>query len=243
MRALFAMAIVLSVSTPAHAFRTFADSTFCMEEGCTETGVPQISLPVPYELNAAGSDDLPFSDVVRVVREAYEDWGEPACTSMALRNDGTTSVGATYADDHGVVTWVEAGWAGLGYSTFELGVTTQHVSYRGGRWVIVSADTELNGVDYTWRFGTTSPFDGEATVGDVVRHEAGHVLGIDHPCEFGVTGIPECDVVGPTLGETPAMCTLPEVNSVASRQRSGMAFVLLYGCHPPRGRDFLPVRR
>jgi hypothetical protein len=203
--AVLALGAVASVAMPARAFRTFADDPFCAEEGCTETGVPQARMPVPYELDRAGSDDLPFPDVERAVTASFTDWAEPMCTSLEVRYDGATTTGVVWDDDRNVVKWIESGWAALGYSTFELGVTTHQLTFTGGRWIIGSADIELNGVDYEWRLETTSPFDDQATVGDVVRHEAGHVMGLDHPCEFGVSGVPECDVVGPTLGATPVM--------------------------------------
>jgi hypothetical protein len=194
----FAALWIIGAPGESHAYRTFSDEEFCDINACTDGRVVHTAMPVRFELNRAGSNDLPIADVETAVQGAFSAWTEPACTDLTIEYAGRTDLLAYYDDGHNVVTWVESGWSALGYGPATLGVTSQEMGNDGSGWVIDAADMQLNGDDWTW---TVGPSDGSNIgVHDVVIHEAGHFFGVMHPCEpYMDDYAPYCpDIMGST---------------------------------------------
>jgi hypothetical protein len=136
--------------------------------------------PAPYQLNSAGSADLPIATLEPIVQRAFEDWTRVSCgTSLTVAYGGLTSARADVAtyDGISVVSWVESGWR---HGSGAIGVTAP-------KWsgTIGEADMELNGQNYTWIEGSGS--GSRVNAYSIVLHEAGHYLGLGHTTDASAT--------------------------------------------------------
>ncbi|MEZ4338314.1 MAG: hypothetical protein R3B82_16965 [Sandaracinaceae bacterium] len=191
MKRLLALALVLLAPANALAYRTSEDSLYNQRSGITGR-IAFAPLPVPYAIYH-GSVDVPFDQLQTATRTAFETWGEPACSAVTIRDGGTTTTPVIWGDDQNVLEWVESGWSGRGFGAFTIGVTTNQFLYDGTRWTIDESDMELNGDGFDWVIEGGSPDARPVDVQGLVVHEAGHFLGLLHPCEqTPFDGAPAC---------------------------------------------------
>ncbi len=152
----------------------------------------EIAWPSPcvgYHISLAGSDDFPQADRLRLnttLREAinasFEAWNEPSCGALQLSFAGYTcdaQVGyrarAITGGNTNLVLFQEQGWA---HPADAVAITSVFVDRKTGE--IRDADIELNGQHFT--FGALPTDGGELMmdVRNILTHEAGHFLGLDH---------------------------------------------------------------
>jgi hypothetical protein len=155
-----------------------------------------------------GMDVVPADELYAAAMRAAATWCDPSLGStieLTVERSDDPHVDTDF--DHMVaippenMTWVNtisfktASWDdGVTYFREQLALTT--LWNRGGR--IVDADTEINGFDPAFPWGTLPDDPVEAAKLDTtidlpaaLTHELGHVVGLDHPCSLG----------GPVLGE------------------------------------------
>jgi len=147
--------------------------------------------------------NLSQSDVERAIHLAATTWSAADCTAVAFSYSGMTAANAAPGDGVNTVEWV-SDWAARGFRPNAAGQTDVQYERINGQWVIQEADVYLN-TAFQWTTG--SPATGDLrSVQSVVTHELGHVLGLQHPCEFDASnGAPLC---APGRGDSYAQTTM-----------------------------------
>jgi hypothetical protein len=137
--------------------------------------------PVTYELEPAGSADVPDDTDLEAIRRAFMTWDGVACSYLGFAENPWTGPKTLGNDGVNRIFWVEAEeeWTGnqgtlaLTYTFFRL----------DGDMRITDADMIINGVHWVWtthdeEVGTGTP--AKVDVETVVFHEIGHFFGLDH---------------------------------------------------------------
>src|SRR6185503_12265255 len=96
---------------------------------------------------------------------------------------GNTYVHASAADSENTIEWVSSGWATRGFDPQAAAVSdVQFAKSDAGGWQIVEADLYINGENFTWGLAGDNGH-GTRDLYSVLTHEAGHLIGLLHPCE------------------------------------------------------------
>ena len=144
------------------------------------------NLPVPYNVNAASSQELGNQTTVNVVQASYDAWINPSCSGFRVQYRGTTSNNWRSGDGTNTHQWIYSANqrpAELG-GRETLGVTLS--LYRGSS--LVDGDILYNGIDHNW---STSPSRfGQVDAQSIITHEVGHQLGLGHSSVNGSTMYP-----------------------------------------------------
>jgi MYXO-CTERM domain-containing protein len=146
---------------------------------------------VTLTVRLGGPAVVSMSDFVAAATAAAATWSDPTLASSIAYTIATSSDAPTNpAFDHqNTISFRTSDWSPPTYGMGELALTT--VWTQGGR--IVDTDTEMNAFDPTihWAVLPDDPVaaaaSGEVDVQNVLTHELGHVLGLDHPCYLGNT--------------------------------------------------------
>jgi MYXO-CTERM domain-containing protein len=138
--------------------------------------------PSRYHLEPSGSDDIDDGSDFEAVRSAFRSW---ACVEgQSLRFAEAPADGAKELDlNDGLnsVFWDEDGSFGIGPGT--LGVTLFPPGDPEGEPVFVgAADIVFNGLDHEWGTTEEDVRGGKTDIESIALHEAGHWLGLRHPC-------------------------------------------------------------
>lgn len=138
-------------------------------------------LPVTYTVNSACAGAMEDTRAcLGAVQASFATWSSPQCTTLTFDYRGETArtdVGysqAAGADNINLVVWIFAQWP---HDASALALTTS--TYYPDSGVILDTDMEVNGVNFQWRV-ITSPDTMHVDIQNVVTHEAGHVIGLDH---------------------------------------------------------------
>jgi hypothetical protein len=188
---------VAGLALPAHAYRTAADLP-------DFDGTPKVRWPsdtVEYVLNAEVPGGMSIDSVASTVQQALSAWTEPNCSVLKFRSAGTTSAKARPGDGLNTIQWVSRQWSEDGFPPDAAALTDlQYEQQSDGAWSIVEADLYLNAERYQWVEAPAA--SDHQNLLSVVTHEAGHILGLLHPCEpGGADGAPACDS-NPGFAET-----------------------------------------
>jgi hypothetical protein len=147
---------------------------------------------VLYEVNSVGSDDIADTSEMDAVEAAFRHWEGIPRSGIAFSRSADSALAVADDDGVNVVYWAE------GSKTQVLGSKNFQVTGFIGLTVIVNdtsgpttglltnADIILNGNEFSW---TTDPAANPASfdVEEIVTHEVGHVLGLDHTGVLGAT--------------------------------------------------------
>jgi len=198
LRALPLALLLLLVWLPAAAYiRTTTSSTDAAPVRW-DLGETLLSLPnvaggeVIYQINSAGSDNIGDTSEMSAVEAAFRHWEGIPRSKVAFARGADTALTEASSDGVNVVYWAE------GSKTTVLGSKNFPVTGFVGLTVIVNdttgpttgllrnADIILNGNEFTW---TTDPAANPTSydVEEIVTHEAGHVVGLDHSGVVGST--------------------------------------------------------
>jgi hypothetical protein len=143
---------------------------------------------VLYEIGDLGTRDAggfqgPVNEF-EAVQNSFSVWRDIHESEIDFQFAGSTSNAVSNASDHrNVIRWVDSNIAA---GVFAVTITTFETTT--GR--IVDADMELNDRDFTWdTLGPdgTQGFIGRAMIENVVTHELGHFIGLDHPMNAQAT--------------------------------------------------------
>ncbi len=129
---------------------------------------------VTWNLQLAGSEDLLDGSHVFAIQHAFAEWEALSGSKFVLPQGPDVTVGPE-TNAH-VVMFDETN--ATGYFPQSSGIVAlTPISYDLGSGVILDADIVFNGRDYTWSVtGAPNTFD----VQDVITHEIGHFIGLDH---------------------------------------------------------------
>lgn len=130
---------------------------------------------INWQLNTAGSDDIPDGSHEAAIEHAFQEWQQVNGSSLVFNRGNDTASTNPGASSH-LVMFDEANTSG--YFPGGSGIVAiTPISFDVGTGNILDADILFNGKDYTFSTdGTPTTFD----VQDVLTHEIGHFVGLDH---------------------------------------------------------------
>jgi uncharacterized protein (TIGR03437 family) len=141
-------------------------------------------------LNPAGSDDIPFSEVERVITESFNTWENIPASTVAFQRGPNSSSTTTTSDGVYQIYWLEnstttADGLNLAGAFAVSRLTTYTNGPRAGE--IIDASLVFNGNQYNW---ATDGRGNAADLQEVATHEIGHGIGISHSPIGGSTMFP-----------------------------------------------------
>jgi hypothetical protein len=161
---------------------------------------------VPWVLGDDAPEYLPAAEVLAATRAAFDAWGGIACAPLDLEFAGYAA-GMLHdpGDGRSGVAWISQpdqwthGLTAYAYTTLTLSTS---------RGAILDADLELNVANWRAALGDSCT-SGAWDLSNVVTHEAGHFIGLDHsdqplasmyphaaPCDTFMRSLSEDDVAG-----------------------------------------------
>ena len=193
---MFAMSVVTQ-SGDAHAYQrwltcrqgyTITETTPTASPICgpRQSGWPFYwpATTMPVFISQGGTKSFPTDNdgkmppaLYDAIVEAVEVWNEPTCSKFAFTIKGMTDKSEPRVDDKtNLITWNNDQWI---HQQSAIAITSSTVTAKGK---VVDTDLELNGQYYQWSLKPDDPdnlvlYD----VKNVITHEAGHMLGLDHP--------------------------------------------------------------
>jgi hypothetical protein len=185
--ALFAAHIVL----PGHAwaFRTIADLPDVPDDQRVRWEARSFDFAV-YE---SVPHWLPVGSLADAAQRAFHAWTQAACVDLTTTHLGLSQAAAELGDGINTVQVVTDGWEARGHRADAAGATELDLLDEDGTWVIREADILINAEHHEFSL-SEAPADGQRSLLTTLRHEAGHALGLLHPCEIdGESGAPTCD--------------------------------------------------
>jgi len=132
---------------------------------------------IPFSLNVTS---FPFaeSDVVRIVQNSFNVWNEVPSSFLSMNYQGTTTIPASDSDRRNVVVYDATGRSvGAPAGSGVIAITRVNWNDSGD---IVDADIIFNGRDFTFSTSDTNTPSRQVDLQDVLTHEIGHFLGLDH---------------------------------------------------------------
>ncbi len=145
---------------------------------------------IVYSLNQAGSDDIQFSEVERVVAASFKSWEDIPTSAISFQRGANNSSTSTTNDGVYQIYWLENSTTtsdGLNLAgAFAVSRLTTYVSGpRSGE--IIDASLVFNGNQYRW---ATDGRGDAADLQEVATHEIGHGIGVSHSPIGGSTMFP-----------------------------------------------------
>lgn len=180
---------ILLTSWPAFAFRTATDDpAFSGTQKVKREGSQ-----IRFGINGDVPVGISKAEVEKAADTAFGRWSA-AEAELTIGFDGWTDDEAVAGDGVNTLQFVSTGWSDRGFDDVAPGITDVSYSQNArGDWVIAEADIYLNADTHAWIVSGRGEGD-ERDLDSVLTHEAGHFLGLWHPCEIaGAQGAPDCE--------------------------------------------------
>lgn len=130
---------------------------------------------------------FPESDVVRIVQNSFKAWELVDISFIVFKNQGTGNFRATTTDKRNVILYDKTGREiGSPPGTGVIAATRVNWNDRGE---MIDADIILNGRDFQFSVDPISTPRGKVDLQDVLTHEVGHFLGLDHTPLVGLPAV------------------------------------------------------
>lgn len=185
--------LTLTAASSAHAYvRTQTCDPSGRDRPCGAGQQPQnvywADPCITYYVHRSGSADFsPGGDISPEVKQAvldsFEAWNAPGCSGINMQFGKLTcnttagrKESQKVSDKQHVVIWRDDVWI---LDSATLAVTLVNARPLTGE--ILDADIEINGVDWTWKNLEVETDElGVADIRNVLTHEVGHFIGLDH---------------------------------------------------------------
>jgi hypothetical protein len=133
------------------------------------------SSTISYNIHTVGSDDISDNSHIPAIEHAFQSWTDVSGSNVNLVRGADTTSGSTGGSGH-TITFDETNSSGF----FPAGsgivaITPIHYMLADGR--ITDADILFNGNQFTF---STDQTPGTFDVQDILTHEVGHFIGLDH---------------------------------------------------------------
>lgn len=189
------LAVMLSPAVPAHAFeRTHTcyppgdERTPTCDPGELPVAIRWLGPCTTWRTHEHFPDEL-----LQPVKDSFETWNRVAGSYFKTFYAGSTDqFGASYdchdegAGNENVVSVLED-WPRSVAGSNVVALTT--VTYRVGNGEIVDADIRMNADHFTWKVVThISHDDSIVDIANIMTHEVGHFLGLDHSIDATYAG-------------------------------------------------------
>lgn len=145
---------------------------------------------ITYNINSAGSDNLPFSDVENAIMASFQTWEDVPTSSVAFARGPNTSSTSTANDGQLQIFWIEDSTSTIdGLNLAGVLAISRLTNYTSGLRTgeILDASLIFNGKEFNWSVnGATNSAD----IQDIATHEIGHIIGLGHSPIGGATMFP-----------------------------------------------------
>ena len=157
-------------------------NVWSFERSRTDLNVPTSweTLPVVYYIAKQGSKDIADGSEIEAVKRSFETWQSVNCSRLTFQFGGLLAEPRAFyvpgGPNKNVVMWIEneSDWP---YPSDVLAVTQLEYNQQTG--TILDADILMNGYAFQWSTDEQAKKDTH-DVQNVVTHEVGHLLGLDH---------------------------------------------------------------
>lgn len=132
---------------------------------------------IGYRVNMT-SFPFPSADVLRVMQQSFAAWQEVPTAYIAFTYLGTTTIPASTTDRNNVILYDASGTTiGAPAGAGVIAITRVQWNENGN---ITDADIVFNGRDFEFSAEENNTPSGLVDLQDVMTHEIGHLLGLDH---------------------------------------------------------------
>ena len=130
---------------------------------------------ITWRLNSAGSDDISDDSHIAAIEHAFQEWEDLSGSNLNFTRGSDTTDVDPGGSSH-IVAFDEDNTSGYFPNGSGI-VAITPITFDTGSGAILDADILFNGGQYSFSTnGTTGTFD----VQDVLSHEIGHLIGLDH---------------------------------------------------------------
>jgi hypothetical protein len=133
------------------------------------------SSTISYNIHTAGSDDISDNSHIPAIEHAFQSWTNVNGSNITLNRGADTTSGSTGGSGH-TITFDESNSSGFFPSGSSI-VAITPINYMLADGRITDADILFNGNQFTF---STDQTPGTFDVQDVLTHEVGHFIGLDH---------------------------------------------------------------
>ncbi|MAU93451.1 MAG: hypothetical protein CMJ93_04515 [Planctomycetes bacterium] len=130
---------------------------------------------ISYNIHTAGSDDISDNSHIPAIEHAFQSWSDVSGSNINLVRGADTASGSTGGSGH-TITFDETNSSGFFPSGSGI-VAITPISYMLADGRITDADILFNGNQFAF---STDQTPGTFDVQDVLTHEVGHFIGLDH---------------------------------------------------------------
>ncbi|TVQ78490.1 MAG: hypothetical protein EA369_06585 [Bradymonadales bacterium] len=112
------------------------------------------------------------------IHKSFDVWTEVPGVSLSVNFQGVSQQAPRTRDGRNTVSWVESGWASLGFNPPANALAVTLSSFNASTGQILDSDIYFNAQNFSWGDGEQNPH--VVDVWNIGSHEVGHLLGLDH---------------------------------------------------------------